>query len=306
MKRFSLILLVLSGIPVAVSAQGVSFLDYNPDAHALGVAGASAVDDATAFSVWNNAATTAFSEDKFSAGASFALWQPSFSNVRQAAVAGYGVISERLSINAGFRYDVYQPYDTADENGIYTGTFTPSGMQGTIGASFLAIPSLAVSVSASFVHSDIGGPKAANTFCFDIGLLYKYRTFRAALTAANLGASFNYGGASSYSLPSRVDLGLGYGIGYGHGRHTLDINAQGSYLLMTGGMRAAAGLRYCFNGLVHVSAGYNCGLSESLPNFASLGAGVSFWGVGLDFAYLMASAGTPMAGTMVVNLSYAF
>ena len=289
----------------AASAQGAAFLDYNPDAKALGVAGASAVQEATAFSVWNNGAASVFSDDKFSAGVSYAMWQPSFADVQQIAAAGYGRISDRWSINAGFRYDAYQPMETVDENGIYSGSFTPVGMHATVGAAFRIIPSLAVSASASFVHSDIGGPQAADAAAFDIGLLYMLGNFRAALTAANLGTSLNYGGTNRYMLPARVDLGVGYGIGHSGGRHTLDISAQGCCLL-AGGARAAAGLRYCFNGMVNVAAGYNYGLSGGLPSYATLGAGLSFFGVSLDFACMLASADTPMSGTMVINLSYAF
>ena len=305
MKRIFATLFAVLSCAAAASAQGAAFLDYDPDARSLGVAGASAVQEATAFSVWNNGAASVFSDNKFAAGASYGMWQPSFADVKQAAVAGYGVISDRWSINAGFRYDAYQPIETADENGIYSGSFTPNGMHATLGAAFRIIPSLAVSASASFVHSDIGGPQAANAVAFDIGLLYRLGNFKAALTAANLGTSLNYGGTGSYALPARIDLGVGYGIGHAEGRHTLDVSAQGSYLL-SGGARAAAGLRYCFNGMVNVAAGYNCGLAGGLPSYATLGAGLSFFGVSLDFAYLLASADTPMSGTMVINLSYAF
>lgn len=293
------------GFATALSAQGASFLDYNPDARAIGVAGASATHDATAFSVWNNGAATVFSDDKFAAGTSFGLWQPSFTNVKQAAVAGYGKISDRWSINAGFRYELYEPIELADDQGIYSGTFTPNGMQAVVGASFRIIPSLAVSASAAFVRSDVGGPAAANAVAFDLGLLYRTGNFRAALVAANLGTSVNYGGATSYSLPSKIDLGVGYGIGQ-KSAHSLDVSAQGTYLLAESGLRAAAGLRYSFKDMLRVSAGYNYGIGEGLPSFATLGAGVKFFGVALDFAYMLAASGTPMSGTMVINLSYAF
>lgn len=306
MKRLAITLSAVFICTAVSFGQGATFLGYNPDARSLGVAGASATDNATAFSVWNNAAASAFSEDNFAAGASFGIHQPSFSNVKQASVAGYGVLSERWSISAGYRYNAYQPIDIADESGIYNGSFTPSGMNASVGAAFKILPSLAVGATAGFVYSNIGGPKAATAVSFDIGLLYRVGGFRAALTAANLGTSLNYGGAKSYSLPSRADLGLGYCIGKEHGRHTLDISAQGSVPLAGKDFRAAGGLRYTFNDMVNIAAGYNYGIGEGLPSYASIGAGVKFFGVALDFAYLLAQSGTPLSGTMVFNLSYAF
>lgn len=306
MKRLATTISALVFCAASGFAQGASFLGYNPDARSLGVAGASATGEATAFSVWDNAAASAFSDDKFAAGASFGIHQPSFSNVKQASVAGYGVLSDRWSISAGYRYDAYQPIEIADESGIYNGSFTPSGMNASIGAAFRILPSLAVGATAGFVYSDIGGPKAASAVSFDIGILYRTGGFRAALTAANLGTGLNYGGTTSYSLPSSADLGLGYCVGQDSGMHTLDISAQGSMSLSGKDFRAAGGLRYTFKDMVNLAAGYNYGIGEGLPSYATIGAGVKFFGVALDFAYMLAQSGSPLSGSMVFNLSYAF
>lgn len=306
MKRLTTIILAALCCQGAAFAQGASFLEGTPDARSLAVAGATAAQEASAYSVWSNAASTVFSDDKFSAGASYGLLQPSFSDVQQLSLAGYGRISERWSVNAGFRYGMYPSVETADGSGIYTGSFSPSAMQASVGAAFRILPSLAVSATAAYVRSDIGGPKAAGAVGFDLGLLFRSKGFSAALTAANLGTRLDYGGAQSYSLPSRIDLGAGYGIGRASGsRHTLDISAQGSLPLAGKGMKVSGGLRYGFDGIFNVAAGYNCGLG-GLPSYATLGAGVRLFGVALDFAYAAAAAGSPMNGTMVFNLSYAF
>lgn len=308
MKRLTTITLAALISTAGALAQGASFLENMPDAKSLGTAGADAAQQATAFSIWNNAASSVFSEDRFTAGAAYGVWQPSFTDIRQIAVAGYGKLGEkrRWSVNAGIRYYGYQPVELADENGIYAGSFSPYGIQASAGASFRVLPSLAVSATAGYVRSDIGGTKAANAVCLDLGMFFRKDAFSATLVAANLGTALNYGGSSTYALPARLDIGAGYRIGRQGGKHTLDISAKGNIPLAGKDFRAAGGMRYTFNDMINLAAGYSLGLGKGMASYATAGAGIKFYGVSVDLACLIGRSGDAMSGTMILNLSYAF
>lgn len=56
---------------------------------------------------------------------------------------------------------------------------------------------------------------------------------------------------------------------------------------------------------VFFRAGYHYGDGEkALPSFASVGAGLSFFGISMDFSYLLASRN--LSGTMLFGLGYRF
>lgn len=296
-------LLVLSCL--TAFAQGPEFLEYKADARSLAVAGASATKDAGAFAVWDNLGASAFSDRKLAAGAAYGLYQPSMMSASQLGFAGYGRIGERLSVAAGYRMHNGQAFDLFDEEGVLSGSFTPKAMQASVGAAYRILPILSVSLSASYISSDIGGSKAGTAFSADLGVMLRTGRLSAALVASNLGSRLDYGGTSTYSLPAHIDVGAGYRLG-SEDSHHVEGNLQAGLALGGGGANAAVGVEYGWRGFFHLSGGYRLGMGEALPSYATLGAGVSFFGVGLDFACVLAGKDSPLAGSMLFNLTYAF
>lgn len=281
------------------------FLEVNPDARSLSLANSAVVMDASSFSVWNNAAASVFSENRFSAAASYGMWQPSVANAQLASAAGYGRIGEKLSVSAGFKYFMHKSYEISSSEGIYSGTFTPSEYLASVGVAYKFIPSLSASLGLNYIGSDLGGPKAASAFAANLGLLYVNGGFKAGLTASNIGTALNYGGSSSYSLPMRADLGLAYSFGSADASR-LAISAQAGMRFADSAITAAAGLEYKFKKLLRFAAGYNLCTAPAASNFISLGAGFSFFGVSVDLAYLLGTSGSPVSNSLMINLAYAF
>ncbi len=278
------------------------FLTAPSDAKALSTGGASVAMEATAFSFWNNPAAVSFSEKKMSVGLSYGLMQPKLSKSNMGAVAGYGKLNDKLSIQAAGKLYMHSPYDRMDSNGIFQGTFAPKEYTLGVGVAYRIIPCLSAGAGLNYIGSDIGGPKSASAFSANLGVFLHLKGFTAGLRASNIGSSINYGGAASYSLPVDIALGAAYKLGKPE-KHNLDITGQFNMMPTSKAYIAAAGLRYNYSSIFHIAAGYSYSIDKEAPSFLTLGAGAEFAGINLDICYVV---GSPLSNTLMINLGYAF
>lgn len=291
-------------------AQTAGFLTLNPDPVTLGMGGVGAAAETTPYAMWNNAAASALGEEKFQAGASYMLWQPSAAANNIAAVAGYGRVAEFMTVSAGIKYFGHAPYDVTDASGLVTGQFAPVELQAGIGLGFRILPILSLGANVSYVHSDLGGPEKGAAVSADFGALLDLKFLSIGVTAANIGSRISYGGASSYALPSNLKLGVGTAQHFGNGdRHALSASLEGGMTLERTSFFAGAGVQYAWNDMVRVSAGYHYGdaRTQFFGSFASVGVGVRIIGISLNAAYLIAvDNDSPLGNTFSVGLGYSF
>ncbi len=301
-KTIIIISALLAALGLDAQNTAAGFLNSSPDAQALAQGGASAAMEATAYSFWNNPAAASLSDRKFAAGVSYGMMQPKLSKADMAAFAGYGRITDRISVQAAAKYYMHKPYDLVSPEGIYDGSFTPKEYSVGAGMSYRIIPCLSAGAGLSYIGSDIGGLKSAGAFSVNLGLFFKMKALTAGLTASNIGTSINYGGEATYSLPMDISLGAAYKLGKPE-KSNIDISVQAGMLPLDKSFRAAAGLRYNYAGLFHVSAGYSFAADKDAPSYLTLGAGAEIAGISFDFCYL---AGSVIANTLMFNLGYAF
>ena len=95
---------------------------------------------------------------------------------------------------------------------------------------------------------------------------------------------------------------MGYELGLGE-KSRVDVNIDAEYY-MKDGVAVAAGASYTIARLFTVRAGYRYGGNTVLPSFASVGAGFSIFGAGVDLAYLIAGKSSPMANTLSIGLRW--
>ena len=302
--------LLTAAISSSRAQTSVGFLDFNPDPVSLSMAGIGVTLEATPYAMWNNAAAAALDEGKFRIGAAYSLWQPSTTANDIVAVAGYGRIADFITISAGLKYFGHSPYEITDgSTGMVTGRFTPVELQAGIGLGFRILPILSLGANIHYVHSDIGGLKKGSAVSADFGALVDLRFMRIGVTVSNIGSRISYGGLSSYGLPANVKLGLGTVRHFGdEHRHAFSANLEGGMTLVSSSFFAGIGVLYAWNNLVRVAAGYHYGDTgkQFVGSYASLGAGVSFIGISLDAAYLIATDGSPVGNTFSLGLGYAF
>lgn len=295
----------------AVKAQTAAFLNINPDPVSMSLGGNSASVGATPFSIWNNVAAPALGDENFQAGASYSLWQPSYSSDDIAAVAGYGRVARFMTVSAGVRYASHARYDVTDGlTGAVTGSFAPSDIQAGVGFGFRVCPVFSLGAGVNYVYSHIGGPQKGNAVAADFGAFLDLDYLRVGVTASNIGSRLDYGGESSYYLPSNVKIGAGTTRHFGQkDLHALSVDIEGGMTLHSPSFFAGAGLQYSYKGLVRAAAGYHYGNPDKAMTgqYVSVGAGVKLYGISLDVAYLAGvSHDSPLKNTFSVGVGYSF
>lgn len=309
MKKLLLTLAVALSAPLlAFSQEGPAgqFLELSPDARALSVGGASLTMEPSSYAIWEGGAASAFSAKTLSVSATYGLWQPKGAGASVIAVAGYGKLSRKLSLNVGFKYMLEKGYDQTDINGSYLGSFTPKEFNVSAGVGYRFIPCLSAGLSLTYLRSDLGGPEVANGVGVDVSVLYKWRGLKASLQASNLGSKLNYGGSQKYSLPSKLMLGVGYTLGKEQAKNHVDFMAQGGMYFKGASGFGSVGVQYRLKEVFRLAAGYNYSSSDVLPSFASVGAGFCVAGVSFDLSYLIGSGDNLASNTLMFNIGYTF
>ena len=303
---------VLVSLNLEAQSVPATFLDVNPDPYMMGMANAGVANNATAFAMWNNNASTVFSENKMDVALSYGMWQPGNSGNNVIAVAGYGNVAKFMSISAGFKYFMNKPYDMTDVNGLHVGQFTPSDMSAGIGLAFKFAKIVSVSANFNYIHSSLAENAVANAFSADFGAMVNLKFMKIGLTASNLGSKMKYGeNANPFALPANIKLGLGTTQKIGSGdnkKHEITASLQAGYVLSYNTLFAEAGVEYKYNDMFRVSAGYHYGDSKVyIPQYASVGLGFKVIGIYLNASYMIGLApDSPVSNTFSVGLGYTF
>lgn len=246
----------------------------------------------------NNASTFALEGKTLDAGVSYMNWSPKMANTKMINVDALGKIGP-VAIGLKYRSFGEQPYTITDGNGLLRDNFTPS--ESIIGGSVAYVIADMISVGAGVnsVSMKLGPDNSASTVAADVYVAYRKDAVKASLTAAGLGGKMDFGTETKQSLPSLVRLDGGYSFQFG-----LALNAEFDYLF-NGGIMGGAGAEYNIADIASVRAGYHFGDSEkAIPSYAAVGAGVHFFGVELDFTYLLASE--TIGGSFLAGLRYSF
>lgn len=289
-----------------------TFLDINPDPYAMSMGNAGAAMNATAFSMWNNNASTVFSENKMDIGLSYGMWQPGMSGNNVIALAGYGNVADFMSISAGFKYLMDKPYDISNEDGLHLGQFKPSDMTIGVGLAFKFAKIVSLSANFNYIHSAIADDAKANAFGVDFGAMVNLRFMKIGLTASNIGTKIKYAEKlDPFSMPANIKLGLGTTQKLGSAdvkKHEISASLQAGYVLSYNTFFAELGLEYKYNDLFRVAAGYHYGDSKVyIPQYASVGLGFKVAGVYLNASYLIGlGSQSPISNTFSVGLGYSF
>lgn len=286
---------------MSMSAQNTPALpfsaaDYNPVTLAKG--GAGLVETSSiAFAAYTNAAAIPFSESTGDVAVGYDMWQPSSVNVNYMNVAAGFNIKDKVGVAAGFSYGMYNKKDFAGMEVV------PSNIQANVGISWRFVKFLSIGANVGYARETLMKDYSLGAVTTDVFLMSEFYDFKIAAGVSNLGSKVK-SKYSTYSLPTAVSLGLGYDKVFAE-KHGIDVLVDADYFL-AGAFTVSAGAGYTFNDMVSVRAGYNYGGEAVIPSYASVGAGVKFFGVKLDLAYLIAGSDSPMNNTLAVSLGYSF
>ena len=308
MKTKAYIIAAVTGVMFSgmLSAQewknGFSFagVSHDPVSAGLGFAGAASVNT-PAWSAFTSPAAMSLSDKKLDVAASFQNWAPDgVKNTNIAAGASFKIA--KFGIAAGFARNGGEKYDIVSGTGDIAGTFTPSDLQAGAALSYAITDWLSAGENAKFFSSELSDDDKFTGFGADVQAQAVFGDFRAALGVANVGSSMKSASGEKFSVPSSI---LAAGDWRGEfGKNGIEAMVDLNYYF-SGSFTAAAGVQYDFRDMVFVRAGYHYGAKDAfLPSFATVGAGVKFFGVSVNAAYLLGN--DVLKNTLTVGLGYSF
>lgn len=154
----------------------------------------------------------------------------------------------------------------------------------------------------------------ADALSVDLSALYSlplenigsYSVLRAGAKIGNLGGYLN---ATDMTLPMNFTVGTALDT-FLSDAHEVTVGVDLGYYFtpsVVRGFQASVGAEYNLMQLFQVRAGYHYGEKRQLyPSYTSIGAGVRFMHLRLDFAYLFAKRDTPLRDTFSLSFGFDF
>ncbi len=282
----------------AMTAQDLESLNRPANARSLSMGGTDMASGAYGSNIMTNPASMALADETFSIQGNY-MGIPSTNLLSHFNLAAYYSLSERYAISVYGQGSLGNKRMEADLYGNALGMFQP--YEYTVGAGFAAeiIDGFAIGLNAKMVNSTrmsdkwlatLPGYKNAYAFAADLSLMYTIQGFRVAAGVNNIGTKIKYSSNENYKgsdLPTAVRLGFGYGKEWE--KHSLDATLQADYLIFHSEFYAGVGAEYGFNDMLFVRGGYHFSQNavNCLPQYASAGLGVKFFGINLDLAYMI-------------------
>lgn len=293
MKRLFAIACIL-GLYGTASAQNELML-LTPDAKAIGMGGVTMTTLSASHTIYNNAAAPLFSGERSQIASTYF----SQDNYNYYVVSGFYNFDGRNVLELGWRM-FRRRHDDNDM------TFD-AGYARRIGERW------SVALVAHYYHMK-RPDRVYHALAADVNAMYSlplenfgyYSTLRAGARLANLGAYFN---AEGMTLP--MNLGAGAALDtYITDAHEITLAADLGYYFTPDyvrGLQASFGVEYNLMQLFQIRGGYHVGQKkEYYPNYATVGAGVRFLHIKLDFAYIFAARSTALHNTYSISFGFDF
>lgn len=304
-----------------LNAQGIfstSELCKSPRSIALG--GITSASGPNAFSIYENASATAYSNRKVEAGVMYTPWaRNSTQNMKRnnllVNAAAYYSLDTKNKVLLGAAYfapggNDYYPID--NEGNIAGSRLKPRYL--SVHAGYARRLSSAWSVSAilTYANWNPGTDGKANAIGIDLGTTYRLQLkpeksyLDIALKTAGWGGVIAEEG--DYKLPGIVAAGAMWHRAFTQ-KHQINAGFEIGYrCLDEHALKASAGAEYSYNNFLFARCGYAYTDQYSdLNSYVTVGAGVRILSrIQMDFSYLLAKNESPYKNTYAIGLSVLF
>lgn len=283
MKQLFLTLLAAASLSNLSAQEGTIF---TPDAKSMSMGGLSTTLTGASHTLYHNVAMSGFSTSPIQLSSSFYKQ----GDCDFYAVSGSAQLREENRIHAGWRQYLR---GTGNRDGaVDVGYVRRIGSEWSIG------------VVARYLH--LTRPEGnANALAADLAVAWahplehvgSFAMLRFGAKLANLGSYLN---RTDYKLPASGTAGVALDT-YLSDAHEVTVGVDLGYCFTPApvrGFSGSVGAEYNLMQLVQIRAGYHYGDSDTyLPSYTSVGAGVRFLHLRLDFAYLFAKKSSPLRNT---------
>ena len=277
-------------------------LTVNPDAATAGMANVSTAVSSTSFSVYGNAAAALFDYKRIQVGFAYSPWKSGGTTANYYAAGGYYSVNERHTLEAGLRIC----------NLPNTGTSKPMEASADIAYAVLLHDCAGVAVTAHYIHGSYGNGMNYNALGFDLSAyaqipLDKMLDGAWVAAGAKIGdVGFAFGGRENM-LPSRASAGAALFAPIGDS-HSLMGSAELGYRFAPAGYGSfgmSIGAEYTLMQLLSFRAGYHVADKNGF-DYGTVGAGLTFMMLKVDFSYLFASAKSPLRNIYSIGVGISF
>lgn len=324
MKKYFALLVAALALSTTV-ARAQEFLTINPDVRTAGMANASIATSGGAYSIFNNAASSLFDQDLLEVGFSYAPWM---SDVRSGynlmALGGYYSFNQKHSIAFGTRFyrepkigsDTDYPFFPTDENNnplVETlEPFRPLSLSADLAYGYRINQYLGVSLTARYIRSSYGDFLTNDAIDFDIAAyariplnqMLEGAWVSTGLKLSNVGFTL---GDSNFDLPTSLSVG-GSLFAPIRDSHSLEASLDLGYRFapeQTKSFGMGIGVEYLLMQMIAIRGGYHVADSNSY-NYGTVGAGLRFMHIQLDFSWLFAAKDCPWRNTYQLGVGLYF
>lgn len=291
MKR---LIFILAGCAAAIAAGAQETALLSPDAKSMGMGGVAMTTLSASHAIYNNAAGAAFSPVQMQLSTTY-FTQKKYDYY---VVSGFYNLDARNYLQAGWRL-------LRREKG-------NSDMMADLGYARRIGERWAVGAVGRYTHLKRPGGND-DGLAVDLSAMYMlplenighYSTLRAGAKLAGLGGYFGDGG---YEMPVNLTAGAAFDT-FITDAHEVTLAADLGYYFNPSyvrGFQASVGAEYNLMQLFQIRGGYHYGEKRYYPSYASVGAGVRFLHLRLDFAYLFAAKDTYLRNTYSFSLGFDF
>lgn len=262
------------------------------DAKSLGMGSVVTTTLSDSHAIYNNAAAVVFSPYQAQLSSSY-FSQDGYNNFN---VSGFARIKNSNFLQVGWRQ------------------YRKDNMAVDLGYSRRVNEKWAVGIVARYCHSKLADGGTADALAVDLSALYalplenigQQATLRVGAKLSNLGG---YLADAPFDLPMNATLGAAFDA-FITDAHEVTVGVDVGYYFAPAylrSMQGAVGVEYNLMQLFQVRGGYHFGEKTMYnPNYASVGAGVRFMHLRLDFAYLFAQEDSPFNKTYSLSFGLDF
>lgn len=295
------LVLLMSGFTIQAQVLPSLLLNQDPSSLAMGSAGVAT--QAGAYALENNVAAIPFATEKMAVNAGYAMWQPSYANLKTLGLGAMYRVSDKVGFGLDVKYLMMPKYSgvTGSGSDIRDSEFAPSEMGLAAGFSYAFLSYMSAGATLRYSNSSLAPDASAAVFGADLGLYLKKGSVSAGLSLNNIGTKVKYSEAS-FAQPMLMKVGAGYELESGSSKLLCTAQAD---VLFAGGFMAGVGCEYAFKEMAFARLGYHYGNHmNAVPSYGSAGLGFKMAGADIDVAYLFGSKF--LANSLCISLGYSF
>ncbi len=239
-------------------------------------------------SVYSNLAANSLSDTKFGINFNYRPWINDLSgDYNLLGASAYYSLDSINSFALGFKNYTMPSYSIMDDNGNSSGNYQPGELSFALGYARKLNEYTAVSLTMQYLASNLYETYNASTILFDLGFKSSWQKINYGVVVKNLGPKLNFDN-QKVSVPLTIGGGVAYSDSIGSKNN---ITFAVDFTQMTqddeSGFSSGIGCEYAYDKLLSLRAGYHF-VDESIGLSAlTLGAGLNYKGISVDFGYLV-------------------